>query len=165
MRGRPFVQLLFVVLVFTALGLPVWRLTRPITVVAGTTSPDPRAAATTATATPAETALEITATFAPAPAEFRFQHLGRDVLSGHGPATEFTGTYRTMVPAEGIDLTFQARWPAGAEAAEGPAAARVRVRYADGGRPDVEKTFWASRDAGNDGLVEIITVPGEGIGN
>lgn len=146
MRGQPLVQLLLVVLAFLGLGWPVRRLTLPAR------ADDPLlAAASEVLSGPAEIELTLSASFAPAPAEFHLAALGRDLLTGQGPQGEWTGTWKTALPAEGADLSLRAVWPA----AESPAAARVVVRFPDD-RPPVERTFWVSRGP----MTELLTVPG-----
>ncbi len=147
MRGRPSIQLALVFLAFALLGVPVWRLTRTDARAAELPAPS----SLSPPVTPVEE-LTLTAAFAPAPEEFRVQSLGRDVLAGHGPPGEFTGTWKTDLPAAGLDLALQARWPS----TDAPGAVRVTVRFADDRRPPVEKTFWANRGS----LTELVTVPG-----
>lgn len=143
MRGHPLLQLILVACLFAAAGFPVWRLTRAAAVPA-LTSP-------TASSTPAaETPLDVHVTFAPAPEDFRLSYLGKAVLEGRGPQTDFQGTWRAALPPEGADLALEARFPA---AATGPAAVRVQCRFPDG--HSTERTVWA--DAGQP-LVELVTV-------
>jgi hypothetical protein len=149
-RGFPLLQLLLVALVFAAAGVPVWSLTRPAADVA---TAAPQQTAAPATSTPAS--LTIEATFAPAPADFQVQCEDRTVLEGHGPARQFSTHWKTILPKEGADLIVRAHWPAEADAAAGPTAARVTVRLPGGGT--VEKSFWT---APGDSLAEILTVPG-----
>ena len=155
MRGQPFLQLVLVVLAFAALGLPVWRLTQPAAANASvetTTAPDTDAPQPN---TAAAVELTVSVAFAPAPEEFRLQHLGRDLLAGRGPQTGWTGPWKTALPAEGADLALQVRWPATGDNA--PAAARVAVRFPDDARPPVERTFWSEKGST---LTELVTVPG-----
>lgn len=144
MRGQPFLQLLLVVVAFVAMGWPVLRLTRPA--VANVPADLPPAAEGQA-----EVGLTLTVACVPAPEEVHLQSLGRDVLVGQGPQAEWTGTWKTRLPAEGVDLALRVRWPD----ANAPAAARVVVRFPDE-RPPLERTFWAQ----NGGLTELVTIPG-----
>lgn len=151
MRGQPSVQLLFVLLAFAALGMPVWRLTRS----AGAAPPGIASGSPTVVlnqGVSGEETLAVAAVFTPAPEEFHLQSLGRDVLAGRGPQGEFSGAWRTPLPLEGLDLALQARWPS----TEAPTAVRVTVRFPDDRAP-VEKTFWTPRGGT---LVELVTVPG-----
>lgn len=150
MRGQPSVQLWLVLVTFALIGVPVWRLTRPEASAGQLPSFPP-------VVTADEVAFQITVTFAPASEEFRVSSLGQDVLAGRGPETSFHATWRTRVPAEGLDLAIQARWPATDSPV--PAAARVTVHSADGDRAPLERTFWATH--GN--LTELLTVPGSAV--
>lgn len=135
------------IVIFAVAGVPVWRLTRPAAAAAMPALAEPAAA-------PSETLpLEVEADFAPAPARFEIKNLGQPVLAGSGPQARFTGRWAGAVPAEGVDLIFQAQWPA----SETPKAARLAVRFPDGRR--VEKSFWAG--AGGS-LEEAFTLPGAG---
>ena len=152
MRGQPFLQLLLVIVAFIVAGWLVWRLTRPA--AAAATSAVADAAASDAPG-PAEVELTVIADFVPAPEEVHLQFLGRDLLTGRAPGGgEWTGTWKTALPAEGADLALRARWPATDNAA--PGAARVVVRFPDD-RPPVERTFWAPHGGS---LTELVTVPG-----
>ena len=156
MRGQPFLQLLLVVVAFAVVGWPVWRLTRPVATAANNAAsvaltPDARKEGL------AEIELTVTADFVPAPEEVHLQFLGRDLLTGRGPRGEWTGTWKTVLPAEGADLALRARWPAGAADNAAPtAAAHVVVRFPDD-RPPVERTFWAPHGGS---LTELVVVPG-----
>ena len=145
MRGYPIWQVIFVVLMFAAAGVPILRLTAPGLLPAVVAAPVPTGADA------AETTLEVSASFAPAPADFAVRYLGNAVvLSGQGPTADFTGQWKINVPPEGVDLTLQAHWPAGTP---GHVAAHVAVRFPDGRA--TEKTFWG--DAGQP-MVEVVTV-------
>ncbi len=152
-RGFPLLQLLLVAAVFIGAGIPVWSLTRP---AAGVAAPALVAPATTpaASATGQKT-LTIETTFAPAPADFQVQCQDQTVLEGHGPSRQFSIGWKTVLPKEGVDLVVRANWPAQADAAAGPAAARVVVHLPDGSTTD--KSFWT---APGQSLAEVITVPG-----
>lgn len=145
MRGYPIWQVLCVVFMFAAAGLPVWRLTAPAPLPADVAAPIPTGPIT------AETTLDVQVSFAPAPADFALRSLGETVvLSGKGPADDFTGKWTVKLPADGADLTLQAHWP---EASPGHVAAHVTLRFPDG--RETAETFW--RDAGQT-LVETLTV-------
>ena len=146
MRGQPLVQLLLVIVAFLGVGWPVMRLTLPSKGNGPAPAP-PRESLSGQ----AEIELTLTASFLPAPAEFHLASLGHDLLAGHGPQGEWTGTWKTALPAEGADLSLRAVWPT----AEAPAAARLIVRFPDD-RPPVDRTFWVSRGT----LTELVTVPG-----
>lgn len=142
MRGTPIWQLVCVVLMFAAAGVPVLRLTAPAAVIADPMPVNPAAAATT---------LEVQLGFAPAPADFALRTPGeKTVLTGQGPAADFTGQWTVTLPSEGADLTLQAHWP---EATSGHVAAHLTVRFPDG--RETAGTFW--RDAAPS-MVETLTV-------
>ena len=145
MRGAPIWQVIAVLLMFAAAGVPVRRLTAPMGM---------RSAASASVqggTAPAATALEIRVSFAPAPTDFALRYLGETtVLSGEGPAADFTGHWTVTLPAEGVDLTLQARWP---EATPGHVAAHVTLRFPDG--RETTRTFWG--EAGRP-MVEVVTV-------
>jgi hypothetical protein len=154
-RGFPLLQLLFVAAVFLAAGVPVWSLTRPAA-EAVLTAPAGRISASSDTAAPAAEPLTIEAAFAPAPADFQIQCDGQTVLEGQGPARQFTGNWKNVVPKEGVDLVVRADWlPENGGAPAGPAAARITVRSL--GAVKVEKSFWTGP---GESLAEIVTVPG-----
>ncbi len=144
MRGYPLLQLFLVGCLFAAAGFPVWKVTHP---AAAAAAPVPVAA--TAEAPPAETALELHASFAPAPADFRLSYLGRVVLEGRGPQAEFQGQATVTLPKDGGDFALEAHWTGTTT----PAAARVAFRFPDGHA--VERSVWS--DAGGS-MVELLTV-------
>ena len=146
MRGTPIWQLVCVVLMFAAAGVPVLRLTAPASASAAIATPMPTAPAIVGTAT-----LAVQVGFAPAPADFALRTPGeKTVLSGQGPTADFTGQWTVALPPEGTDLTLQAHWP---EATGGHVAAHVTVRFPDG--HEITGTFW--RDAAPS-MVETLTV-------
>ncbi len=146
MRGNPLWQLALVLVAFIVMALPVWRLTRPaqamVTDTVQTVEPADKAKPVT---------LETTAEFVPTPTEFSVTCLGQPVLRGSGQAS-ISATWKTLFPAEGIDLVLHAVWP---EAAGGQTAARLRVRLPDG--REVEKSFWTQTGGVLDA---VFTVPG-----
>jgi hypothetical protein len=152
-RGYPLLQLLLIVVVFAAAGLPVWKLTR-------TPTEAERAAVSLANGAAAVTkddasvTLEVETVFAPAPEDFRLRWLDRTVLEGRGPQARFSARWTAPLPKEGLDFVLQARWPASADASAANAA-RVVVRLPDGRQ--VEKSFWSE---GSGALTEVFTVPG-----
>ncbi len=146
MRGLPWLRLLLIVAVFAVMGVPVWRLTRP---VAAAVAP---AAVTSDSPVAAGGPFEIEVTFVgPPPTHFQLKQAGQTVLQGDGPGTNFRGQWTASLPKEGTDLTFEAQWPPDAP----PAAARVSVSFPSG--ESVVKVFWARPS-----LVEIVTLPGSG---
>ena len=153
MRGNPLVQLVLVFAVFLALGVPVWRLTRPALPATPVIEPMPTEPTRGASNPLAEAVtLETTLNFAPVAAGFTLSHLDQTVLQGKEQGS-LSGAWKTILPAEGADLVLHATWPTAPDA--GSAAARVTIRFPDG--RTVEKSFWAS---GGGPLDAVVTVPG-----
>ena len=148
MRGFPLLQVLAIAVLFALAGVPVWNLTRP---------PAARAVAVRAAATPAPVRQPFTVElhFAPAPLDFQLTYLGQPLLSGRGPAEDFSVPWTVQIPAEGADLALQARWPAQTPAAgDGShAAVRLTVRFPDGHQAD--QTLWGEAASP---MVEIVTI-------
>ena len=147
------------IVVFALAGVPVWRLTRPVTaapaVLPDVALPSPSPAGT------APITLTVDAIFSPAPANFQIKNLDQTVLDGHAPLTHFENRWTITLPPEGLDLIVQAHWtdgknPASAsESSPGPSATKITVHFPDGHQ--VEKSFWADT---NGSLEEIFTLPG-----
>lgn len=146
MRGLPWLRLLATVVIFTAMGWPVWRITRPLPSKA-LAHVAPVAGGTTEAAV--VLILELGFAGAP-PTGFQVKQAARVVLQAEGSKeTVFHTRWTTILPKEGLDLTLQASWPP-----DGPhAAVRVSVSLPDGRR--IEKVYWAEES-----LVELVTVPG-----
>ncbi|MBV9127848.1 MAG: hypothetical protein JO117_07155, partial [Verrucomicrobia bacterium] len=110
MRGQPWLRLLFVVFIFAALSVPVWRLTHPAPIAAAATP-------VVAESTPAPTTvfLEVEVTFAgPPPTDFQLKEPGQTILQSGGDGSSETtarATWHAHLPKEGVDLTFEAHWP------------------------------------------------------
>ena len=145
MRGTPIWQLVCVVFMFAAAGVPVLRLTAPAALpitIATPISPNPVARGTP---------VDIQVSFSQAPSDFALRYLGAvTVLSGHAPTEDFAGTWIVQLPPEGADLTLQAHWP---EGTTGHIAAHVTVRLPAG--LETTQTFW--RDAASS-MVETLTI-------
>ena len=159
MRGSPLWQLLAVLVAFLAMGLPVWRLTRPaeaapVDVTAGSKERSEQHAQAAAALT-----MDVAASFAPVPTEFSLSYLGTPVLQGKAEA-KATGGVKTPIPAEGVDLVLHVVWTTGGEqtVAPGPAAARVVIQLSDGRQ--VEKSFWSEDGSPLD---TVLSVPGKAV--
>lgn len=137
MRGNPRIRIALVALGMVLMGLPVWRLTH--------------AEAPAEPGKPAETiqeeALELTVTFAHAPASFEVTQAGKPILSGIGPATTFHGAWQVSLPKEGADLLLKVTWPSST-----PRTA-VEVQVTKSGNTVADRTFWSEGS-----LTEILTV-------
>lgn len=146
MRGLPWLRLLAIVVIFTALGWPVWRLTRPLPSRAAASGPPVHDGAAEAAVI-----LILELGFAgPPPTGFQVKQAARVVLQAEGSKeTVFHARWTTTLPKEGLDLTLKASWPP-----DGPhAAVRINVSLPDGRQ--IKKIFWAEES-----LVELVTVPG-----
>ena len=157
MRGFPFLQTILVVLAVILAGVPVYRLTRPAVAVGAPASLDTPSITAPPGATTGAEPLEVEAVFAPAPTDFQIKNLDQTVLAGRGPKARFTTRWAGSVPPDGADLVVQAHWPAStvADAGQGPAAAKLTVRFPDG--QQVEKSFWADAHGT---VTDVLALPG-----
>lgn len=134
MEGRPWLRIIVIFAGFAMLGLPVWSMTRPRTVIIQET----------ATESESPEKLRIEATFSQEPKVFELSYLGKPLEKSAGNEYAWQGE----VPPEGIDLLAKAAW----DELKGPAAVRIRV-YA-GESPSTDQTFWTE-----DELVETVSIP------
>ena len=154
MRGFPLLQVVMVAVLFALAGVPVWRLTHPRPIA--TAAKEPAVAANPS----ASQSLTVSLHFDPAPAEFQLMSLGQPVLTGRGPAVDFSGPWDAPLTESGADIALQARWTNAPEdnhpapAATAANQVRVTVRFPDGRQ--TESTYTAPVVAAS--LVEIITV-------
>ena len=119
------------------MGLPVWRLTH------ADTSPE----RTIQQATSASKTLRVTVVFAQAPKSFDLMNLGKSIVSGEGPTTEFTAAWPVSLPKEGTDLLLKVNWPT-----DTPRTA-VEIKVESSSDVLADQTFW-----GTGTLTELVTV-------
>ena len=158
MRGLPWLQLVIISVVFLGLGWPIQRLLRPKTAqipLPGAVSSENKPAGGSTVETP----LKIDVLYTSAPAEIELRCVDQTLLEAHHPTGgSLHAEWKAMLPKEGIDLTFQARWTDADDTAlpttsTDSAAVRIDVVFPDGRRQ--ENTFWS---ADRRPLTELVTV-------
>ncbi len=137
MEGRPWLRIWLILLGFTFLGLPVWRVTHPAAVAP---PKDLREGTITFP-------LRVEVTFASPPTSFDLEYLGATLISSHAPNRDFAIDWKVAISKEGVDLFLSAEWPPGT-----PTTA-VRVKVTRDGSAIAEQTFW-----GDGSLAETLTV-------
>ncbi len=138
MRGRPWIRIILVGIGLVLMGIPVYRLTVAL--------PDTAAPISTVPAGQTQT-LSIVVDFAHAPDSVNVTYLGHPLLTGKGPAVEFTQPWTVALPKEGEDLLLQVKWPAATN------RTAVEVKVLDGNDVLADQTFW-----GAGSLTETVTV-------
>jgi hypothetical protein len=138
-RGSPLLRALFAFLAILSLGYPLRRLTS----AADESAPAPQASAP---AVAREIGLQLT--FTTKPTRFRVLNLGKTIWSDDAPAAEMERKVKLVYPKEGIDLQFQADFPAGTE----HAALRVTLTDPDGN--EIQKSLWGSAS-----IDDVLTFP------
>ncbi len=140
MEGRPWVRVALLLIGFSLLGIPVWSMTREkrqssvIETVVAEVSVRP---------------LRVTILFAEPPLSFSLKHLDKVLCQGAGPEREFSFSWESVVPPEGVELLLKATWPSTA------AKTAARVEISGGDEVLIDQTFWSERS-----LVQSVTVPG-----
>jgi hypothetical protein len=87
-------------------------------------------------------------TFTAPPKSFRVLHLGKSIWNEAAPSAEMERKMTMEFPKEGIDLKFEAEFPAGTARS----AARLRLTDPDGN--ELEKSVW-----GAETIDEVVTFP------
>ena len=139
MRGRPWIRIILVGIGLVLMGIPVYRLTVGLPVTAPPVSTVPAGKTQT---------LSVVVDFAHAPDSVDISYLGNPLLTGKGPALEFTQPWTVALPKEGEDLLLQVKWPAATN------RTAVEVKVLDGDNNVLaDQTFW-----GTGSLTETVTV-------
>jgi hypothetical protein len=139
MGGHPCWKLFFVALGFVFMGYPVWRITPS----------NSFAVSTEVSSVSIQQTLPVRLCFSRPPQKFTLSYLGKIILQGASPETDFNFVWRISLPPEGLDLLLKVVWPVP------HSRAAVQVKIFQDENVIGDKTFWSEGD-----LVEIVTVPG-----
>ena len=139
MRGSPLVRAALAFIVILLLGWPLRELTS-----AGRLS---LAASVPTTPAPVKE-IELQLSFTTVPKTIRVLHLRKEVWSESAPVAEMERKLQIPFPKDGVDLQFEAEFPAGA-----PLAA-MRVRLTDPEGEMHEKSLW-----GTGRIDDVLTFP------
>jgi hypothetical protein len=138
MRGSPLLRALLAFCIIALLGIPLWQLTRPETVVAAPAPPKAEVAQ----------AIHLHLTFTTVPKKVVVRNLDKVIWDGAAPEADMEHDVSIDYPAEGVDLQFHVEWPE-----DGPFSA-MRVQLTDPAGDTHDKSIW-----GKGRTDEVVTFP------
>jgi hypothetical protein len=136
MRGSPLLRALIAFLILAALGLPLHRLLQADEAPLATNN-IPETTVPEAIPVPTADTLHLQVSFTTPPSRLQLNSLGQPIWQEARPTAEMERDLPIPFPPEGIELQFQATWPADLKAA-------ARLRLTDPQGVSYERVVWAA---------------------